>query len=180
MHGDDGESEGGIGGPDGTVWINADETYTNATIVTPLTRQERRRSEPATMHALERQLDLARAVRAGATSYSWSIDPGDGTKTVYARFYNSSGHVRGRSRPTRSSLDTVVPRTPTIVRESRAPRRPVPNTTDHLHVGRRRSASPSGRLPGLSATDHVNGFLPLVCDTGSTDLRRHPQEDGYL
>ncbi len=52
-----------------------------------------------------------------ATSYTWTLTPGDGTKTVYARFYNSSGQYGAIANDT-ITLDTVAPGTPTSFAKS--------------------------------------------------------------
>ena len=46
-----------------------------------------------------------------STSYTWTIPSGDGTKTVYARYFDSSGQYGAIANDT-ITLDTIAPGRP--------------------------------------------------------------------
>ena len=142
-----------------------------------VTREDRRRAQPGN-DVLSNDNSTWLGPYAFATSYTWTMTSGDGTKTVYARFYNSSGYT-ARSRATRSRLDTVAPGTPTSFAQdgTTISRR---EHDDHFTWGAGRRDRP-GRLSRLQATDHVDGRVcSLVCDTISTTCSdTHKKTDTY-
>ena len=106
----------GNGGPDGTVSINGGATYTNSTTVTLSLAKSGGGPNPATMQ-LSNDNSTWLGPFAFATSYTWTMTPGDGTKTVYARFYNAGG-LYGAIASDTITLDTVAPGTPTSFAKS--------------------------------------------------------------
>ena len=83
----------GNGGPDGTVSINGGATYTNSTTVTLSLAKSGGGPNPQTM-ILSNDNSTWLGPYSFATSYTWNLTPGDGSKTVYARFYNGERPVR--------------------------------------------------------------------------------------
>jgi type II secretory pathway pseudopilin PulG len=111
----------GTGGPDGTVKINngASDTsscpsptnYTKSTVVT-LTLSNADNPNTITEMQLSNDGVSWTAKQAYTTSTSWTLVAGDGTKRVYALFYNASGLV-GRRACGAITLDTTAPGAPT-------------------------------------------------------------------
>lgn len=50
--------------------------------------------------------------RAYATSATWDTTPGDGSKSVYARFRDAQGNVAAAGGPATVTVDTIAPTTP--------------------------------------------------------------------
>jgi hypothetical protein len=101
----------GNGGPEnGTMKIAGDATYTNATLVT-LTVGKTGGSSPYSMSFSNDGATWSPA-QLYNTSTSWTLLPGDGTKTVWVRFFDSSG-LRGTAVIDTIILDTTAPGAPT-------------------------------------------------------------------
>jgi hypothetical protein len=101
----------GNGGPEnGTMKIAGDATYTNATLVT-LSVGKSGGSSPYSMSFSNDGATWSSA-QLYNTSTSWTLLPGDGTKTVWARFFDSSG-LRGTAVIDTIILDTTAPGAPT-------------------------------------------------------------------
>jgi len=102
----------GNGGPDGTVSINGGAAYTNSTTVTLTLAKSG--GGPTTGMTMTLSNDNATWLGpfAFATSYTWTMTPGTGTKTVYARFYNAGG-LYGAVASDTITLDTTAPGVPT-------------------------------------------------------------------
>lgn len=113
----------GNGGPDGTVKINSGavspsdgncaspSTYTKTTVVT-LTLNNATNPNTITQMQLSNDGSTWSAKQAYATSTSWTLLSVDGTKDVYARFYNASGNYGKRVCAT-ITLDATAPGAPT-------------------------------------------------------------------
>jgi prepilin-type N-terminal cleavage/methylation domain-containing protein len=168
---------GGNGGPNaGTIKIAGDAPYTNTKIVT-LSITKGTGPSPAFMAFSSDGTTWAPQV-AYSTTASWTLVTGDGTKTVYARFYDSAGLYSALMSDT-IILDTTAPGAPTV-----------------LHVA---STSTSGAIRTLSlawtapvgVTDlggyrlyrriiTSTGAFSLVCDTASTACTdTHKKTDSY-
>jgi prepilin-type N-terminal cleavage/methylation domain-containing protein len=171
------DPSGGNGGPNaGTIKIANDASYTNTSIVT-LKITKGSGTTPAYMAFSNDGTTWAPQV-SFSTSASWTLLTGDGTKTVYARFYDSSGLYSALMSDT-IILDTTPPGAPTV-----------------LHVA---SSSTSGSNKTLSlawtaptgVTDlggyrlyrriiTSTGAYSLVCDTSSTSCTdTHKKTESY-
>ena len=91
-----------------------------------------------------------------ATSYTWNLTPGDGTKTVYAQFYSSTGKYGAIASDT-VVLDTV-PQGPGQLREVRITDLGCQHH-DHFHVGGPLGVTDLGGLSRVPAPDHLDGQL---------------------
>ena len=167
---------GSNGGPDGTVVVNGNATYTNSTTVTLTLAKSGGGPNPATM-LLSNDNSTWLGPYGWATSYPWTVTSGDGTKTVYARFYNSSGQYGAIATDT-IVLDTVAPSTPTNFVKS-ATTTSGANTTITFTW----SAVTDGALGGYRVYRRLitsTGSYSLVCDTGSTTCSdTHKKTDTY-
>jgi prepilin-type N-terminal cleavage/methylation domain-containing protein len=171
------DPSGGNGGPNaGTIKIANDAAYTNTSIVT-LKITKGSGATPAYMAFSNDGTTWSPQV-AFSTTASWTLVTGDGTKTVYVRFYDSSGLYSALMSDT-IILDTTAPGAPTV-----------------LHVA---SSSTSGSNKTLSlawtaptgVTDlggyrlyrriiTSTGAYSLVCDTASTSCSdTHKKTDSY-
>jgi type II secretory pathway pseudopilin PulG len=168
---------GGNGGPNaGTIKIANDALYTNTTIVT-LNITKGGGPSPAQMSFSNDGTTWSPKV-AYSTTASWTLLTGDGTKTVYARFYDASGLYSALMSDT-ITLDTTAPGAPTI-----------------LHVSASSTSGPNRNLT-LAWTAPVGvtglggyrlyrriitsvGAFSLVCDTSSTSCNdSHKKTDSY-
>jgi type II secretory pathway pseudopilin PulG len=167
----------GNGGPDGTVVINANATYTNSTTVTLTLAKSGGGPNPATMK-FSNDNSTWLGPFSWATSYTWTIPSGDGTKTVYARFFNSSGQYGAIANDT-ITLDTTAPGAPTAFHK-------VSSTT----TGGNRTVVLGWTAPvGVSDLGGYRmykrlitstGAWTLVCDTSSTTCSdTHKKTDTY-
>ena len=115
---------------------------------------------------------------AFGTTASWSLLTGDGTKTVYARFYDSGGLYSAVMTDT-IILDTTAPGAPTVLHISGSSTSGQNKTltlawtapTGVTDLGGYRLWQPDHHvhrrlLPRLRHVEHV--------------VQRHPQEDGQL
>ena len=101
----------GNGGPDGTVTIASGATYTNTLIVTLSLAKSGGGPNPDKMQFSNDGITWS-AKQPFSSSTSWTLVSGDGTKTVYARFYDSAGKYGNRASDT-IILDTTPPGAPT-------------------------------------------------------------------
>jgi type II secretory pathway pseudopilin PulG len=165
----------GNGGPNATIAINGGATYTNSTTVTlTLTKTG---STPTQMKFSNDQITWLGKF-AWATTYTWTLTSGEGTKTVYGRFYNSSGQYGDVSNDT-IILDTSAPTTPAGFQKS--------NTVD---VGANRTitftwspATDNYAIGGYRVYRRLitsTGSFSLVCDTSTTTCSdTHKKTDTY-
>lgn len=100
----------GNGGPDGTLAINGDATYTPSTIVT-LDLSKIKSGTPTQEQVSNDGLTWG-AKQAYNASTSWTLTAGDGVKWVYVRFYDSTGKY-GPAAYASITLDTGPPGAPT-------------------------------------------------------------------
>lgn len=167
----------GNGGPDGTVSINAGATYTNTTAVTLALAKSGGGPNPSTMR-LSNDNSTWLGPFAFATSYSWPLTSGDGTKTVYARFYNAGGFYGAVASDT-IILDTTAPGTPTSFTKSSTTISGANTTITFTWV------APVGvtDLGGYRVYRRLitsTGAYSLVCDTSAlTCADTHKKTDTY-
>jgi prepilin-type N-terminal cleavage/methylation domain-containing protein len=168
---------GGNGGPNaGVVKVANDAAYTNTTIVT-LKITKGSGATPAYMAFSNDGTTWAPRV-AFSTSASWTLLSGDGTKTVYARFYDSSLLYSALMSDT-IILDATPPGAPTT-----------------LHVASSSISGPN-KIVSIAWTAPTGvtdlggyrlyrriitsvGAYSLVCDTSSTSCSdTHKKTDSY-
>jgi hypothetical protein len=167
---------GGNGGPDGTVVVNGNAAYTNSTTVTLTLAKSGGGPSPVTM-LFSNDNSTWLGPYGWATSYPWTVTSGDGNKTVYARFYNSSGQYGAIATDT-IVLDTVAPSTPTNFVKS-ATTTSGANTTITFTWSAVTDSAPGGyRVYRRLITS--TGSYSLVCDTSSTTCSdTHKKTDTY-
>ncbi len=167
----------GNGGPDGTVKINTNATYTNSTSVTLTLAKSGGGPNPATMK-FSNDGSTWLGPFAWSTSYTWTLPTGDGTKTVYARFYDSSG-LYGAVVNDTIVLDTTRPGAPTAFHK-----------VSSITSGTFTTVSLGWTAP-LGVTDlggyrmyarliTSTGAWSLICDTSATSCSyKHKKTDTY-
>jgi hypothetical protein len=159
------------------VSINAGATYTNSTTVTLSLAKSGGGPNPATMK-LSNDNSTWLGPFAFATSYTWTVPSGDGTKTVYARFYNGAG-LYGAIASDTIILDTIAPGTPTSFAKSNTTISGANTTITFTWV------APVGvtDLGGYRVYRRLitsTGAYSLVCDTSSlTCSDTHKKTDTY-
>ncbi len=168
----------GNGGPNaGVIKIANDATYTNTTIVT-LTIAKGSGATPAQMRFSNDGTTWAPLVPYGTTA-SWTLLSGDGTKTVYARFYDATGTLYSSQMTDTITLDTTAPGAPTGLHVSAS-----------STVGANKDLTlawmaPTGvtDLGGYRLYRRIitsTGSYSLVCDTSSTSCNdAHKKTDSY-
>jgi hypothetical protein len=167
----------GNGGPDGTVTINGGASYTNSTTVTLSLAKSGGGPNPATMY-LSNDNSTWLGPFTFATSYTWTLPSGNGTKTVYAQFYSSTGKYGAVASDT-IVLDTVAPGTPASFSKSATTTSGANTTITFTWV------APSGvtDLGGYRVYRRLitsTGSYSLVCDTASTTCSdTHKTTDTY-
>ncbi len=167
----------GNGGPDGTVVINGNATYTNSTIVTLTLAKSGGGPNPATMK-FSNDNSTWLGPFSWATTYTWTIPSGDGTKTVYARYFNSSGQYGAIASDT-ITLDTVAPGAPTAFHKISATISGA-NTTVNLGWTAPVGVSDLGGYRMYKRLITSTGAWTLVCDTSSTTCSdTHKKTDTY-
>jgi type II secretory pathway pseudopilin PulG len=167
----------GNGGPDGTVVMNGNATYTNSTTVTLTLAKSGGGPNPATMK-FSNDNSTWLGPFTFATSYTWTISSGDGSKTVYARFYNSSGQYGAIATDT-ITLDTVAPGAPTAFHKISSSISGA-NTTVNLGWTAPVGVSDLGGYRMYKRLITSTGAWTLVCDTSSTTCSdTHKKTDTY-
>jgi prepilin-type N-terminal cleavage/methylation domain-containing protein len=168
---------GGNGGPNaGTIKIAGDALYTNTKIVT-LSITKGSGATPAFMAFSNDGTTWAPQV-AYSTTASWTLVTGDGTKTVYARFYNSSGLYSALMSDT-IILDTTAPGPPTSLHVASSSTSGANKTVSLAWT------APTGvtDLGGYRLYRRIItsvGAYSLVCDTSSTSCSdTHKKTDSY-
>jgi hypothetical protein len=165
----------GNGGPDGTVNINGGAAYTNSTTVT-LTLAKSGGATPSTMKFSNDNATWL-GPYAWATTYTWTMTSGDGTKSVYARYYNSSGQFGAIATDT-IVLDTVAPSTPTNFKKSNTKITGGNTTITFTWTPVTDTALGGYRVYKRLITS--TGSYSLVCDTSSTTCAdTHKKTDTY-
>jgi type II secretory pathway pseudopilin PulG len=165
----------GNGGPDGTVVVNGNAAYTNTASVT-LTLAKSAGPNPATM-ILSNDNSTWLGPYAWATSYPWTLTSGAGTKTVYVRFYDSSGKFGAIATDT-IILDAVAPSTPTNFTKASTTTLGQNATVNFTWTAVTDSALGGYRVYKRLITS--TGAYSLVCDTTSTACSdTHKQTDTY-
>jgi hypothetical protein len=166
----------GNGGPDGTVTINGDASYTNSTTVTLTLAKSGGGPNPATMK-LSNDGSTWLGPYSFTTSYTWTIGTGDGTKTVYARFFSASGTYGSIASDT-IILDTTAPATPTNFTKASES-----TTGSNKTVVLTWDAIVDSALGGYRVYRRLitsTGSYSLVCDTTSTTCSdTHKKTDTY-
>jgi len=113
-----------------------------------------------------------------ATSYTWTLTSGVGSKTVYARFYNSSG-LFGAIASDTITLDTVAPGTPTSFAKSNT-KITGGNTTITFTWVAPVGVTDLGGYRVYRRLITSTGAYSLVCDTSSlTCPDTHKKTDTY-
>jgi len=168
---------GGNGGPNsGVIKIANDAPYANSTIVTlNLTKGP----GPAPAYMAFSNDGTTWAPQVGySTTASWTLLSGDGTKTVYARFYDSSGLYSALMSDT-ITLDTTAPGAPTVLHVVSSSASGANKT---LTLG---WTAPTGLtdLGGYRLYRRIitsTGAYSLVCDTSSTSCNdTHKKTESY-
>ena len=167
----------GNGGPNaGNIAIANGATYTTtATVVLNITKGSG--TAPAQMAFSNDGTTWSPKVAYGTTA-SWSLLTGDGTKTVYARFYDASGLFSALMTDT-IILDTTPPGAPTVL-----------HITSSANVGQNKNltlawTAPTGvtDLGGYRLWRRIitsTGAFSLVCVTSSTSCNdSHKKTDSY-
>ncbi len=166
----------GNGGPDGTVVVNSNATYTNTTVVT-LTLAKSGSVTPTTMK-FSNDGSTWLGPYAWATSYAWTIPSGDGTKTVYARYFNSSGQYGAIATDT-IILDTTAPGAPTGFHKVSTSTQGA-NTTVVMGWTAPVGVTDLGGYRMYKRLITSSGAWTLVCDTASTTCSdTHKKTDTY-
>lgn len=98
--------------PTGSVTINSGAAYTNATTVT-LTLSASDPDTGVTQMQFSNDNVTYSTPESYATSKSWTLEAGDGLKTVYAQFQNGQGLWSSAASDT-VTLDTILPAAPMI------------------------------------------------------------------
>jgi type II secretory pathway pseudopilin PulG len=167
----------GNGGPEnGTMQITNGATYTNSTVVT-LNIGKNGGSSPNSM-AFSNDGATWSASQPYGSSTSWTLLSGDGTKTVWARFFDSSGRY-GTAVIDTIILDTVAPGVPTafqVVSTSTGGS----NKTVNLGWTAPAGVTDLGGYRMFRRLITSTGSFSLVCDTSATTCSdTHKKTDTY-
>jgi type II secretory pathway pseudopilin PulG len=167
----------GNGGPDGTIKVNANAIYANSTSVTLTLAKSGGGPSPATMK-FSNDGSTWLGPFAWSTSYPWTLTTGDGTKTVYARFYDSSG-LYGAVVNDTIVLDTTPPGAPTAFHKISS----VTSgsfTTTNLGWTAPTGVTDLGGYRMYARLITSTGAWTLICDTSSTSCSyKHKKTDTY-
>jgi hypothetical protein len=167
----------GNGGPDGTIVINGGATYTNSTTVTLTLAKTGGGPNPATMK-FSNDSSTWVGPFSWATTYTWTIPGGDGTKTVYTRLFNSSGQYGATVNDT-ITLDTTAPGAPTAFQKISATISGA-NTTVNLGWTAPVGVTDLGGYRMYKRLITSTGAWTLVCDTSATTCSdTHKKTDTY-
>jgi hypothetical protein len=166
----------GNGGPDGTVTINGGSAYTNTTTVTLTLAKSGGGPSPATMKFSNDNVTWL-GPYSWATSYPWTMSSGAGTKTVYARFFDSSGKFGAIATDT-IILDQTAPATPTNFVKAQTTISGANTTIKFTWSAVTDSALGGYRIYKRLITS--TGSYSLVCDTSSTTCNdTHKKTETY-
>jgi prepilin-type N-terminal cleavage/methylation domain-containing protein len=163
--------------PSASIRVANDATFTNTTIVT-LNISKGSGSAPDYM-AFSNDGTTWSSLVAYGTSASWTLVTGDGTKTVYARLYNSSQTQYSAVLTDTITLDTTAPGAPTSLYVS-ASSTSGANTTLTLSWTAPSGVTDLGGYRLYSRIITSTGAYSLVCDTSSTSCSdTHKKTDSY-
>jgi type II secretory pathway pseudopilin PulG len=166
----------GNGGPNGTVSINGGAAYTNSTTVTLTLAKSGGGPNPATMK-FSNDNSTWLGPYAWATSYTWTLTSGDGSKSVYARYYDSGG-LFGAIATDNIILDTTAPSTPTNFVKSNTK-----ITGGNTTITFTWNAVTDSALGGYRVYKRLitsTGSYSLMCDTSSSTCSdTHKKTDTY-
>ncbi|HEX3299679.1 MAG TPA: PKD domain-containing protein [Actinomycetota bacterium] len=167
----------GNGGPNGTIVVNAGATYVNSTSVTLTLAKSGGGPNPATMK-FSNDGSTWLGPYTYATSYPWTLTTGDGTKTVYARFYDSSG-LYGNVVNDTIVLDTTPPGAPTAFHKISSVTSGT-FTTVTLGWTAPVGVSDLGGYRMYARLITSTGAWTLICDTSATSCSyKHKKTDTY-
>ena len=158
--------------------INGGATYTNSTTVTLTLAKSGGGPNPATMK-FSNDNSTWLGPFAFATSYTWTIPSGDGTKTVYARFFNSSGQY-GDDRERHDHAGHGRARAPRRRSTRSARRSPARTRTVNLGWTAPVGVTDLGGYRMYKRLITSTGAWTLVCDTSATTCSdTHKKTDTY-
>jgi hypothetical protein len=171
----------GVGGPDGTVQINANATYANSTTVT-LTIAKSGGQAPATFKLSNDGTTWSSAYawpNGASFTYAWTMAAGaDGSRTVYARFFDSSNNY-GSIASDAILLDSVAPGAPTAFHKTTSSTSGA-NTTSTFVWTAPVGVTDLGGYRMYRRLITSTGAFSLVCDTSSTSCSdTHKKTDTY-
>jgi hypothetical protein len=171
----------GNGGPNGSIVINSDAVRTNSRAVT-LTLSKSGGPAPATYEISDDGSTWSAAFSwpTGANvSQAWTLPPGsDGTRTVYVRYYDSSG-LYGDVASDQITLDTMAPGAPTNFQKVSSSTQGS-NSTVVLGWTAPVGVTDLGGYRVYSRLITSTGAWTLVCDTSSTTCSyTHKTSDTY-
>ncbi|HEV8087704.1 MAG TPA: PKD domain-containing protein [Actinomycetota bacterium] len=167
----------GNGGPNGTITVNGGAVYANSTSVTLTLAKSGGGPNPATMK-LSNDGTTWLGPFAFSTSYPWTLTSGDGTKTVYVRFYDSSG-LYGNVVNDTIILDTTPPGPPTAFHKISSVTSGA-FTTATLGWTAPLGVSDLGGYRMYARLITSTGAWSLICDTSSTSCSyKHKKTDTY-
>jgi prepilin-type N-terminal cleavage/methylation domain-containing protein len=171
----------GIGGPDGTVQINANATYANSIAVT-LTIAKSGGQAPDTFKLSNDGTTWSSAYawpNGASFTYSWTMSAGaDGPRTVYARFFDSSNNYGSIANDT-ITLDSVGPGAPTAFHKTTSTTTGA-NTTSTFVWTAPVGVTDLGGYRMYSRLITSTGAFALVCDTSTTSCSdTHKKTDTY-
>jgi type II secretory pathway pseudopilin PulG len=171
----------GNGGPNGTVVINADAAYTsNAAVTLTLTKSAGPAPDTYKISDDGTTWSAAFAWPAGAsTTHAWTLPTGgDGTRTVYVRFFDNTGKY-GDVASDQITLDTTAPGAPTDFHKVSATTSGV-NTTVVMGWTAPAGVTDLGGYRMYKRLITSTGAWTLVCDTSSTSCTdTHKKTDTY-
>jgi type II secretory pathway pseudopilin PulG len=171
----------GNGGPDGTVTINADAARTNSTAVT-LTLTKSSGAPSDTFKISDDGTTWSSAFtwpNGGSTTHAWTLPSGaDGTRTVYVRFFDSTGKY-GNVASDQISLDVTAPGAPTAFHKISSTINGA-NTTAVLGWTAPVGVTDLGGYRMYQRLITSTGAWTIVCDTSATSCSdTHKKTDTY-
>jgi type II secretory pathway pseudopilin PulG len=171
----------GNGGPDGNVTINADAVSTNSRAVT-LTLTKSTGPTPDTYKISDDQSTWSAAFtwpNGASTTQAWTLPTGsDGTRTVYVRFFDTTGKY-GAVASDQISLDTTAPGVPTAFHKISSTTTGS-NTTVVMGWTAPTGVTDLGGYRMYKRLITSTGAWTLACDTSSTSCSdTHNKTDTY-
>jgi type II secretory pathway pseudopilin PulG len=170
----------GNGGPNGTITINSGAVRTNSTAVTlTLTKSA---AAPDTYKISDDGITWSPAIAWGtgaSMTHAWTLPSGgDGTRTVYVRFFDNLGRY-GDVSSDQITLDTTAPGAPTSFHKVSATTTGV-NTTVVMGWTAPVGVTDLGGYRMYHRLITSTGAWTLVCDTSSTTCSdTHKKTDTY-
>jgi hypothetical protein len=169
----------GNGGPDGTVKINGNATYTNAVGPSHTVTLSIAKTSGASPVTVKISNDGSTWVTyAYATSQSWDMGGSDGTRTVYLRLYSNTGAYGAIATDT-IILDTTAPGAPTGFQKTSSTTQGA-NLTAVFAWTAPVGVSDLGGYRVYTRLITSTGAWTLVCDTSATTCSdTHKKTDTY-